>query len=128
MPEKIVYDPKRHVENQKNVGKKPAATAKPEKPAKNPKSTKPTKPEKKNEKIVVNAKAHAEDGADVEPDEPVTQFKAKVNKYVFLRVPKKAWSALPFGLEKPLTARIEGETLVIAVATKNQPEEPRPSA
>ena len=50
-------------------------------------------------------------------DKPVTEFKAKLNKWGFVHVPKKAVPSLPFGLEKPLTARIEGETLVIAAAT-----------
>jgi len=60
-------------------------------------------------------------------NKPVTEFKAKLNKYGFIYVPKKAVPSLPFKIEKPLTARIEGETLVIAAATKSQPEEPRPS-
>lgn len=71
----------------------------------------------KNLKDMVGAKAHAKDRADVESDEPVTQFKAKVNKYGFLHVPKRAWKSLPFGLEKPLTARIDGKQLIIE-ATK----------
>ena len=111
MPEeKIVYDPKEHAEAEKN-----AVTKKSKKAAK---STKPTKAKKKNDKDVVDAKAHAEDGADLEPEDSVSEFKAKVNKYGFLHVPKRAWTSLPFGLEKPLTARIEGETLIIAAATE----------
>ena len=109
MPEKIVYNPKEHASNQNNVGSKKAT--------KNPKPTKTTKAKKKNEKDVVDAKAHAEDGADVKP-EPVTQFKAKLNKYGFIRVPKKARSSLPFEPEKPLIARIDGDHLTIAAATK----------
>jgi hypothetical protein len=46
-------------------------------------------------------------------EESVTHFKAKVNKYGFIHVPKKAWSSLPFEIEKPLEARIDGEKLVI---------------
>jgi hypothetical protein len=63
---------------------------------------------------------HAKDGdVDIEaPNELVIQFKAKINKYGFLHIPKKGWSSLPFGIEQPLTARIEGETLVIAATTK----------
>jgi len=63
---------------------------------------------------------HAQNG-DVNtkaPDERVTEFKAKMNKYGFLHVPKKARSSLPFEIEKPLVARIEGKRLVIAAATK----------
>jgi len=56
---------------------------------------------------------HAKDG-DMDTEEPVTEFKAKLNKYGFLHVPKKAVPSLPFEPEKPLIARIEGETLVIA--------------
>jgi hypothetical protein len=62
---------------------------------------------------------HAKDG-DVDTEEPVTEFKAKLNKYGFLHVPKKAVPSLPFEPEKPLIARIEGETLVIA----SSPEKP----
>jgi hypothetical protein len=51
-------------------------------------------------------------------DKPVTEFKAKLNKWGFIHVPKRAVPSLPFKIEKPLTARIEGETLVIAAATK----------
>lgn len=112
MPEKIVYNPKEHVKNQKNTGAK--------KPTEKPKSTKPTEAKKKNGKDVVDAKAHAEDGANVEAEaaeEPVTQFKAKLNKYGFIRVPKKARSSLPFEPEKPLIARIDGDHLTIAAAT-----------
>ncbi len=72
---------------------------------------------KKEKKPRADEHLHAKDG-DVDTEEPVTEFKAKLNKYGFLHVPKKAWSALPFGLEKPLTARIDGETLVIAAATE----------
>jgi len=114
MNEKIVYDPKKHVKADKNIGSK--------KPTKKnivyPQPANPTKTKKKNEKDVVDAKAHAKDGADVKPDEPVTEFRTKVNNYGFLHVPKKARHSLPFGLEKPLKARIDGERLVIAAATK----------
>jgi len=61
-------------------------------------------------------------------EEPVKEFKAKLNKWGFIHVPKRTVPLLPFKIEKPLTVRIEGETLVIAAATKSQPEEPRPSA
>ncbi|TSA55390.1 hypothetical protein D4R42_05645 [bacterium] len=61
-------------------------------------------------------------------EEPVKEFKAKLNKYGFLHVPKKARSFLPFKIEEPLTVRIDGDHLTIAAATKSQPEEPRPSA
>ena len=53
-------------------------------------------------------------------DEPVKEFKAKLNKWGFIHMPKRTRSSLPFEIEKPLTARIEGETLVIAAATKSQ--------
>ena len=72
---------------------------------------------KKEKKPRADEHLHAKDG-DVDTEEPVTEFKAKLNKYGFLHVPKKAVPSLPFGLEKPLTARIEGETLVIAAATE----------
>jgi hypothetical protein len=115
MPEKIVYNPKEDAKSQKNAAKnlakiakskniekaavypQPATAAKKEKTAKAAKSTKP---------------------ANVKPDKPVTQFKAKVNKWGFLHVPKGAWSSLPFGLEKPLIARIEGDHITIAAATE----------
>jgi len=51
-------------------------------------------------------------------DEPVTEFKAKLNKWGFIHVPKKAVPSLPFETKESLTGRIEGETLVIAAATK----------
>jgi hypothetical protein len=111
MTEKIVYDPKEHAANQKNAATK--NPAKKEKPAKAAKST-------KNPKDVADAKAHAKDGADVTPEEPVKEFKTKVNKYGFLHVPKRAVPSLPFGLEKPLIARIDGEKLVIAATMENQ--------
>jgi len=107
MPEKIVYNPKEHVKNQKNTGAK--------KPTEKPKSTKPSKNQakKKSGKDKADEKAHVENGADVKPDEPVTQFKAKLNKYGFIRVPKNARSSLPFEPEKPLIARIDGDHLTI---------------
>ena len=61
-------------------------------------------------------------------EEPVKEFKTKLNKYDFLHVPKKAVPSLPFEPEKPLIARIDGDHLTIAAATKSQPKEPRPSA
>ena len=62
---------------------------------------------------------HAKDG-DVDTEEPVTEFKAKVNKWGFISVPKKARSFLPFKIEEPLTVRIEGDHLTIAAAPKSQ--------
>ena len=52
----------------------------------------------------------------VTADEPVTEFKAKLNKYGFIHVPKKAVPSLPFEPEEPLTAFIEGQALVIRKA------------
>ena len=52
----------------------------------------------------------------VRADEPVTEFKAKLNKWGFIHVPKKALPSLPFEAEQPLTARIEGQALVIRKA------------
>jgi hypothetical protein len=43
-----------------------------------------------------------------------------LNKWGFIHVPKKAVPSLPFEIEKPLTARIEGDYLTIAAATENQ--------
>jgi hypothetical protein len=109
MPEEnIVYDPKEHATNQKN-----SANKKPTKKAESTKTVKPTKPEKKD---VVDAKAHAKDGADVTAEttkEPLKEFTTKVNKYGFIHVPKRAWSALPFELEKPFEARIDSGKLVL---------------
>jgi hypothetical protein len=106
MTEKVVYDPKEHASNQKNAGtKKPAKAVAPNKPTKATKSKEPA-----------DAGAHAKDGADVE--ESVIEFEAKLNKYGFIHVPKRAWTSLPFGLEKPLMARIEGKKLVFTAATK----------
>ena len=51
-------------------------------------------------------------------DEPVKEFKAKVNKWGFIHVPKRTVSSLPFETKESLTARIEGEHLIIAAATK----------
>lgn len=113
MTEKIVYDLKERASNQKNVASK--------KSGESSKAAKPTKPTKaKKSKGPADAGAHAKDGADVEPDEPVTQFKTKVNKYGFLHFPKKARPSLPFGFEKPLTAQIDGDRLIIAAATEKQ--------
>ena len=49
----------------------------------------------------------------------VTEFKAKLNKYGFVHVPKKALPSLPFEVEEPLTARIDIEkgALVITRAS-----------
>ena len=52
----------------------------------------------------------------VRADEPVTGFEAKLNKWGFIHVPKKALPSLPFEAEEPLTARIEGQALVIRKA------------
>jgi len=51
-------------------------------------------------------------------EEPVKEFKAKLNKWGFIHVPKRMVPSLPFEPEKPLIARIEGETLVLTVAPK----------
>ena len=105
MSEKIVQDSKEDVSKQKDAGtKKPKKAAAPIKPTKATKNKGPP-----------DAGAHAKDGADVEP---VTEFKVKVNKYGFIHVPKRAWPSLPFGLQKPLMARINGDHLIIAAATK----------
>jgi len=58
----------------------------------------------------------------------VKEIKAKLNKYGFIYVPKKAVPSLPFETKESLTVRIEAETLVIAAATENQPEKARVSA
>jgi hypothetical protein len=118
MPEKIVYDPKEPVTNQKNVRPK-KTTEKPKPPA--------TTKQKKAAEPRADELLHAQDG-DVDTEEPVTEFRTKVNKYGFLHVPKKARLSLPFKIEKALVARIDGDHLTIAAATKSQPEEPRPSA
>ena len=52
----------------------------------------------------------------VRADESVMEFKAKLNKYGFIHVPKKALMSLPFEAEEPLAARIEGNALVIRKA------------
>jgi len=51
-------------------------------------------------------------------NKPVKEFKAKLNKYGFTHIPKKAVPSLPFETKESLTARIEGETLVIAATTR----------
>jgi hypothetical protein len=51
-------------------------------------------------------------------DEPVKEFEAKLSKYSFIYVPKKAVPSLPFETKESLTARIEGETLVIAATPR----------
>jgi hypothetical protein len=73
------------------------------------------------EKVVYDPKEHAKDGADVEPDEAVTQFEAKANKYAFIHIPKRAIPSLPFKLEKPLIARIDGDNLIVVAATAFTP-------
>jgi hypothetical protein len=52
-------------------------------------------------------------------NEPVTEFKAKLNKWGFIHVPKRTVPSLPFKIEQPLTARIDGDHLTIAAATKS---------
>jgi hypothetical protein len=117
MSEKIVYDPKEDAANQKNAAKNLSKAAK---STENPKSAKT----QKDDKNVVDAKAHAEDGADVAPDkpeaeeEPVKSFKVKINDYGFLHIPKAAIPSLPFKPKQPLTARVEGDHLIIAAATE----------
>lgn len=58
--------------------------------------------------------------------ETVTKIKAKLNKWGFIHVLKKALPSLPFRAEEPLTARIDGERLIIVATTENQPEKARP--
>ena len=113
MVEKLVYDPKEDAKNRRN-----AATKKPtKKDIVYPQPANPTKTTKaKKEKPAKAAKSTKP--VDVKPEEPVTQFKAKLNKWGFIHVPKEAIPSLPFKIEQPLTARIEGETLVITAATK----------
>jgi hypothetical protein len=72
---------------------------------------------KKEKKPRADEHLPAKDG-DVDTEEPVTEFKAKLNKYGFLHVPKKAFSSLPLKIEEPLTARINGDHLTIAAATE----------
>jgi hypothetical protein len=50
-------------------------------------------------------------------DKPVKEFKAKLNKWGFIHVPKKAVPSLPFAAEEPLRAKIEGDALVIRRAS-----------
>jgi len=45
--------------------------------------------------------------------ENLTEFKAKLNKYGFIHVPRRALPSLPFKAEEHLTARIEGDALVV---------------
>ena len=52
----------------------------------------------------------------VRADGPVTEFKAKLNKYGFIHVPKKALPSLPFEAEVLLKAKIEGHALIITKA------------
>ena len=72
----------------------------------------------KNPKGPVDAEAHAEDGADPKPEEPVTQFKARLNKYGFVHIPKKALASLPFKINQSLIARIDGDNVIFAKATE----------
>lgn len=88
MTEKNVYNPKKDAQN-------------------------PTKSDKKK---VADSKDQVENDFHVEAEDNVTEFKAKVNKYGFLHIPKRTWTSLPFGLEKPLAARINGNSLVIGAA------------
>lgn len=79
--------------------------------------------QKEKKKPKADESLHTQDG-DVNTeatDESMTQFKAKLNRYGFIHVPKKAWSALPFKIEDHLEARIDGDHLTISVATENQP-------
>jgi hypothetical protein len=89
-----------------------------EKPKEISKAVKPTRPKAKKSEEPVDAGAHVMEGADVKSDEPITEFNAKINKYGFLHVPKKALSSLPFRIEEPLQASIDSERLVITVAAK----------
>jgi hypothetical protein len=77
---------------------------------------------KENKNAKADEHLHSQDG-DVDtskPEEPLTEFPAKLNKWGFLHVPKKAVQSLPFEPEKPLIARIENNHLTIAAATENQ--------
>jgi hypothetical protein len=49
-------------------------------------------------------------------DEPVTEFEAKLNKWGFIHVPKKAVPSL-LKSEEPLKAKIEADALVIRRAS-----------
>lgn len=63
------------------------------------------------------AKQKEEKKSKVEPEEHLGEFETKLNKYGFIHISKRALPALPFKAEKTLTARIEGESLVITAAT-----------
>jgi hypothetical protein len=52
--------------------------------------------------------------------EYVKDFETKLNKYGFIHIPKKVVPSLPFESEKPLTARIEENQIVISGTPKNQ--------
>jgi hypothetical protein len=67
------------------------------------------------EKPRADEPSHAQNGG-VDTEEPVTQFKAKLNKYGFIHITKRTWKSLPFEMEKPLTARIDCDQLIIAAA------------
>jgi len=71
------------------------------------------KHKKKEKPVIADEPLHAE---EAKGKEPLTEFKAKLNKYGFLHVPKKALSSLPFQVEEPLKAKIESDTLIITRA------------
>jgi len=85
----------------------------PEKIVSTPTQDKTPKPEKKEKPDIADEPLHAE---EAKGKEPVTEFKAKLNKYGFIHVPKKALPSLPFEAEKPLKAKIESDTLIITRA------------
>ena len=107
MPKKLVYNPDEHAKNNENLGSKKVTEKDIVYPP--PAITKTKEP----------AKAKAKETTE----KPVKEFKTKLNKYGFLHISKKAVKSLPFKPEEPLTARVEGKTLVIAATTENQPEE-----
>jgi hypothetical protein len=81
------------------------------------------KTEKKNTKVEarVDQRLHTKE-RDAGIKERITKFRTKLNKYGFIHVPKKATSSLPFEIEQPLEALIEGENLIFAKATDKQPQ------
>ena len=85
----------------------------PEKIDFDPTQDKAPKPKEKEKPDIADEPLHAE---EAKGKELLTEFKAKLNKYGFLHVPKKALSSLPFQVEEPLKAKIESDTLIITRA------------
>jgi len=83
--------------------------------------------EEKNTRLKKEKKPHADEplhsmDGDVDteaPEEHVTEFKTKVNKYGFIHVPKKARLSLPFKIEETLKVQIAGDHIIIAAAAEN---------